>query len=158
MNKLNEHTCTKCNFHLTFKVHAYSLNLFGYGLCVKCQKWYTNTDGFITKQSKKLFLALRNRGVNLEIEKYDGHKHIDLAITGQYLRLNIEVDGLQHYHDASQSINDLKRTFHSLEKGFYTIRIPNMLIDQKLEETADCIVDILMLQSKPKPNLSINLN
>ena len=143
MNKLNEFRCTRCDYHLSNKMQAYSINLCGYELCYKCQKWYANVEKHVTIQSKNLFLALKVRGVNVEMEKYDGFKHIDLAITGKKTKLNIEIDGLQHYNDAKQSYSDLLRTYHSFKKGFYTIRLPNILVSEKREETADVIVDIL---------------
>jgi very-short-patch-repair endonuclease len=144
MEKFNENSCVRCNYSVYESVVAYcKKHLHGFTLCKNCQKWYKSAEKEITPESKKFYLALRLRGVNVELEKHDGHKHIDLAITGKGLKLNIEVDGSQHYTCPKQSFSDIQRTYHSLLKGFYTLRLPNILIRERLDETADLIVELL---------------
>ena len=144
MEKFNENSCIKCSYSVYESVVRYCEKyLHGFTLCKKCQKWYKTDEQGITPESKKLYLALRVRGVNVELEKDDGHKHIDLAITGKGLKLNIEVDGSQHYICPKQSWSDIQRTYHSLLKGFYTLRLPNVLVRDRLNETADLVVDLL---------------
>lgn len=143
MVKFTEHKCTKCAYNLYDRVYNYSFEHYGFGLCKNCQKWFKQDDPIVTRHSKRLFLTLCHRGVNVEIEKDDGHKHIDLAITGKDLKLNIEIDGSQHYTCSTQSFRDLQRNYHSMLEGFYTIHLPNVLIAEKLEETADTIVELL---------------
>lgn len=51
-----------------------------------------------TPEASKLGEYLRSFGWNVELEKSDNHKHIDIAITEA--KVNIEVDGGQHSYDA----------------------------------------------------------
>jgi very-short-patch-repair endonuclease len=96
-----------------------------------------------TWQEKKLYDCLIKRGVRAELQKWDGYKHIDIAIV--VARVNIEVDGIQHNQDVKQALADLKRTFHSFRKNYVTLRIPNCLTrnEKTIEETADYIVEFL---------------
>jgi len=96
-----------------------------------------------TEEALKLYFALKKRGVPAELEKFDGYKHIDIAIPEA--KINIEVDGKHHNSNNRQALADLKRTYFSFLKGYYTIRIPNSLVynDYVLNETADFIVGIL---------------
>ena len=143
MKKFNTHRCTKCDYSLYDHVYTYSLKYFGFGLCKNCQKWLNEPDSRITIHSKRFYLALRCREVNVVLEQFDGHKHIDIAIKGDDLKLNLEIDGSQHYTDVAQSFADLLRTYNSLLKGYYTLRLPNILVAEKLDETADVVVDLL---------------
>jgi len=102
-------------------------------LCMKCQPHQS------TPEAMALAKALKTRGWNAELEKWDGFKHIDIAIT--QAKVNIEVDGAHHNFDKKQALADLKRTFHSFKKDYVTLRIPNQLVNEPkiLEETADYI-------------------
>lgn len=93
-----------------------------------------------TPQAKALYKALIDRGIMCELEKYDGHKHIDIAITSA--KLNIEIDGIQHYLDTKQVHSDMQRNLYSMKKGFRTLRYPNFVIEQYLEKVADSIAEI----------------
>ena len=96
-----------------------------------------------TYETIRLYFALKKRGVPAEMEKFDGYKHIDIAIPEA--RVNIEVDGGHHNFNRNQALSDLKRTYYSFKKGYLTLRIPNSLVttDSYLNETADYIVDFL---------------
>ena len=94
-----------------------------------------------TPEAKKLYYALKNRGVPAKLELFDGYKHIDIAIPEAMI--NIEVDGSQHNLNPKQALSDLKRTYHSFKKGYFTLRVPNVLIERHLEEVANLIVEIL---------------
>ena len=63
---------------------------------------------------------------DIEFEKNDGHKHIDIAI--DKAKTYIEVDGQHHANNKMQALTDLKRDYYSLEDQFITIRIHNCLI------------------------------
>jgi very-short-patch-repair endonuclease len=93
-----------------------------------------------TPQARKISDALRAKGINTFLEIWDGHKHIDVAIP--QCKLNIEVDGLQHNTKPNQALADLKRTFYSFKEGFFTLRIPNSLVENHFEECVDLIVEI----------------
>lgn len=91
----------------------------------------------VTPQANLLYNALIKRGIKCETEKWDGHKHIDIAIP--WAKINIEIDGTQHYTDPKQMVADYQRTYYSSRKGFGTIRLPNFIIDQDVEIVADNI-------------------
>jgi very-short-patch-repair endonuclease len=104
---------------------------------------YNSMDKTITKEQLELYNALKKRGAPAKLEKWDGHKHIDIAIPEA--RVNIEVDGIHHNTSKKQALSDLLRTYYSFRKGYVTLRIPNILVRDKetLEETADFIIDFL---------------
>jgi very-short-patch-repair endonuclease len=133
--------CSECDEYLSKKEYEYSIKLYGKALCRDCQKGFAPIKKKHQKKKKnstpetiKLCKTLRKMGINAELEKYDGYKHIDIAIPE--VKLNIEVDGMHHAYSHKQALSDLKRTFHSFKKGYVTIRIPNKLIKEKLYETA----------------------
>lgn len=143
MKKITEHHCLNCNYSIYDSVADFSQNRLGFKLCKKCQQWLKENDSFVTSESKLLYLALRARGINANLEKFDGHKHIDIAITQEGSCLNIEIDGSHHYTDAVQSYADFQRTHYSLLKGFVTLRLPNILVRERQNEVADSITELL---------------
>jgi very-short-patch-repair endonuclease len=98
-----------------------------------------------TPEAKKLSNELVRLGYRAELEKWDGHKHIDIAIVSA--KTNIEIDGSYHNYRAGTALRDLERTFYSLEKGYITIRIPNSLVRYKLTETVKYIDKILKVRN-----------
>jgi very-short-patch-repair endonuclease len=102
-----------------------------------------------TPEALKLGNLLKSMGYNVEFEKYDGFKHIDIAIVNK--KVNIEVDG-SHHHGKQQALRDLKRTFYSWNKDFVTLRIPNSLTedDTTLKETAEYIDKFLKKDRTPQ--------
>lgn len=92
-----------------------------------------------TPEARKLGDYISNFGWNVEPEKWDGHKHIDLAITKA--KVNIEVDGRQHALNPVQAFRDQMRDYYSSRKGFETIRIPNSLLrdDESIRRQAELI-------------------
>lgn len=94
-----------------------------------------------TKEANRLANELSKLGHKTELEKWDGHKHIDIAVTKA--KLNIEIDGSYHNYRADIALRDLERTYYSLEKGFVTIRIPNSLVRYRLPQTVDYLDKIL---------------
>jgi hypothetical protein len=135
--------CIECGFNIPYEVYEYSLNHFGHPLCRKDQNWIREMANFgkTTHQTIDLYLELKSCGVPAEIEKYDGYKHIDIAIPRH--KINIEIDGAHHHHNPNQALQDLKRTFYSYQKGFFTIRIPNPLIENKLDDAVEYILKFL---------------
>lgn len=135
--------CVQCGFYLSYEVFEYSLNHFGFPLCREDQNWIRNMiwDDYTTQQTIDLYLALKSHGVPAEIEKFDGYKHIDIAIPKH--KINIEIDGFHHHSNPYQALQDLKRTYHSFRKGFFTIRIPNGLIENRLEDAVEYILKFL---------------
>ena len=131
--------CIECKERLDNDVFAYSLENLGAPLCRKHQAWLTNSAA--TKEERALYLALRLHGVRAELQKFDGHKTIDIVV--KKAKIHIEVDGTQH-HSATQALADLKRTYYSFRNGYLTIRIPNALVQYNFDETVDLLVELLI--------------
>ena len=100
------------------------------------RKWGEPKTSHSTPEARELGRLLESYGWRVELEKWDGHKHIDIAITEA--RVNIEVDGRQHNYSSRQALSDLERTYYSFKKGYVTLRIPNVLVRNAstIEETA----------------------
>ncbi|SHE85979.1 PDDEXK family nuclease [Dysgonomonas macrotermitis] len=101
-----------------------------------------------TLVAKRLNKELQLLGIRSELEKYDGYKHIDIAIPNKFI--NIEIDGSHHNLDKEQAKRDILRTYYSMVKGYYTIRIPNSLLKEEhdIKDTARIIKKII--DEKPK--------
>jgi very-short-patch-repair endonuclease len=135
--------CIQCGFNIPYEVYEYSVNHFGHPLCRNDQDWIRNMlwDEYTTQQTIDLYLALKAHDISVEIEKYDGYKHIDIAIPRA--KINIEIDGFHHHLNPYQALQDLKRTYYSFKKGFFTIRIPNSLIENRLDDAVEYILKFL---------------
>lgn len=85
---------------------------------------------------------LQKFGLKIDDEVNDGHKHIDLSIDSA--KLDIEVDGVQHLTDPDQIITDIKRSTHSREDGYETIRVHNMDLKNNVtvEKIAKAVADV----------------
>ena len=132
-----------CGEYTNQAEREYSLNMFYAPICNRgCQNKARTLTEKSTPQAIRLYSALIRRGVPAELEKFDGHKHIDIAIPE--VKINIEVDGQHHNYNAKQAFTDILRTTHSFNKGYYTIRIPNSILEniQDIEDTADAITHI----------------
>jgi len=92
-----------------------------------------------TPEAFALKKALEDRGLRVLAEVDDGHKHIDLCIPNA--RINIEVDGRQHFEDPHQIISDLARSHYSDALGYDTIHIPNTFIHNDLERIANALAE-----------------
>ena len=132
-------TCVECGKKLSKKVADFSRKTFEAPLCMEHQAFISKVDS--TPEAKRLYLVLRSEGIQAELEKHDGYKTIDIAIPKA--KLNIEVDGQHHNYCESQSLADLKRTRYSWEKGYKTLRIPNSLIQEKLDDALPHILAII---------------
>lgn len=94
-----------------------------------------------TKQTIDLANELNKRGIKVELEHWDKHKHVDIFLpeNGMY----IEIEGLQHFISPTQIISDLKRDFYSDKENHFTFRITNQLIETHLQEIADAIFQVV---------------
>jgi very-short-patch-repair endonuclease len=101
---------------------------------------YDKQRNIPTRQAEALYNALIKKGIKCEKEKWDGFKHIDIAIP--WAKLNIEIDGIQHYTDSRQVIADMSRTHYSQKKGYHTQRFPNFAIDKDLEGVATSVAEM----------------
>ena len=134
--------CLNCCKSIDGNVYLYSKENFGYHICMPCQKWLIRQLKHTTNEVVDLYFALKLRGFEPELEKFDGHKHVDIVF--ERPKLHIEVDGIQHNQSIKQALSDLKRTFHSMVDGYMTLRIPNTLVRNELNETADYIVEYIL--------------
>src|SRR6266404_1590206 len=101
----------------------------------------------VTPQAKLLYGALRKRKIKCVMEAYDGYKHVDISIPSA--KIDIEVDGLQHYIDPMQILSDFNREHYSDRKDNYnTIHIPNLIIEHHINEVADAIAIAAKMQIK----------
>ncbi len=149
MANLIEEYCSICyKTETNERVIDHSKNEFGNIVCFKCQGALRKYDS--TNEAIALYVALKKNRVLAELEKYDGYKRIDIAIP-KY-RINIEVDGVQHNVNFNQAMSDLQRTYHSFQKGYYTLRIPNKLVRENLEETADYITEMIRKRKEELEN------
>ena len=145
MNYHND--CAGCNERVFTEKYIVSCNKdFGVTLCYSCLKLHKNGLRKSAKFANRLFFTLRARNIDAKLAVNDGFKTVDIYI--EKSRLHIEVDGEQHNLNESQALSDLKRTFHSLEAGYFTLRIPNSLVKMKLKETAKFIIYIIDLMDQ----------
>ena len=141
MKKTNQtKTCLECGTQINNQVFVHSSKNFRFALCRKHQEWFKGF-GKASPESKSLYFALKARGVPAELEKFDGHKTIDIVVSDALV--NIEVDGKHHSFKPSQALTDLKRTCYSFKNGYLTLRIPNSLVKSHLDETASLITEFL---------------
>jgi very-short-patch-repair endonuclease len=133
--------CLECNCSIPGDVYHYSNKNFGFPLCRHHQNWARNHKS--TDEAITLYFLLKENGVPAELEKNDGHKSVDIVI--EEAKVHIEVDGMHHNYDNRQALTDLKRTYHSFKKGYFTLRIPNSLMKWDAIETANQITDFLQV-------------
>jgi hypothetical protein len=103
-------------------------------------------SGKITPQAVKLSEALRCRGVNNALEYDDGHKHVDICVPEA--NLYIEIDGKYHLTDSEHLFRDLQRDAFSHNEGVDTIRIPNLYVENNLDELANAIAEVARKRQK----------
>ena len=145
--------CKKCYYSSRSKstsgtiVKMVGKALFGTKNPVKPKIVYKNrfekrTRPTPTLEQRKLYYALKERGIPAKLEHWDGHKHIDIAIPKA--KFNIEVDGTQHNWNQRQASSDLSRTFYSDIKGYETKHVPNSLVRGKyFSKTVDMLVELI---------------
>lgn len=93
-----------------------------------------------TKFTEELANALRAKGLEIELEHWDGHKHIDIYIPKA--AIYIEIDGLHHFTNPDQIEADFKREYYSEMEKLDTIHIPNELIFEHIAMISDAIVEV----------------
>lgn len=97
-----------------------------------------------TPQAKQLAAALRALGVEVEMEHWDGYKHVDLFLPRSGIQ--IEVDGRQHLVNPDQILRDMKRSHYSDSDGYGTIHIQNEDIKTNLEQIASAVAEASRVQ------------
>ncbi|MEK7556063.1 MAG: DUF559 domain-containing protein [Patescibacteria group bacterium] len=104
----------------------------------------------ITKIAYELGTALREKGIKLELEHWDGHKHVDIFIPSA--GLCIEVDGAQHYTNADQILRDLERAHYSDDDGQRTMHIPNEIVTTHFKKVVDAIAKTVSIRHEEISN------
>ena len=99
-----------------------------------------------TQEARDLQEALKQKGVLVYVELYDGHKHIDLAIPRA--KINVEIDGIKHLTDPNQILADLSRGYYSHKKGYDTMHIPNEMIRSHLKEISEALAEASKIREK----------
>ena len=97
-----------------------------------------------SKYAQLLYDALCKRNLIVELEYYDGHKTVDIAILEP--KKYIEVDGIHHFTDATQIIRDFKRNHYSDGDDFRTFYVTNQIIDTHLEEVAHALSEVVRMK------------
>lgn len=143
--------CIECEINIDNAIFNHSTEIFGQALCRNCQDWYQGILVYssATDEAIDLYFALKKRGVPAQLEKNDGFKTIDIAVTDA--KVYIEVDGQHHNFNSKQAMSDLKRTYYSFKNGYLTLRIPNSLAKYHLEDTAELITEFL-IESRDRNN------
>ncbi|MFT7591755.1 MAG: very-short-patch-repair endonuclease [bacterium] len=95
----------------------------------------------VTVHEKKLFDALTAKGIFAELIHCDDFKCVDLCIPE--IKLNIEIDGSNHYTDSEQILADILRDNYSEKDGFHTFRVPNESIDHHIDGVVKAITEII---------------
>jgi very-short-patch-repair endonuclease len=108
-----------------------------------------------TKYAEMLYQALCNRGVSAELEHWDGHKHVDIAILNA--RIYIEVDGIRHFTEPRQIDSDFKRTYYSND-DFDTFHVPNQVLKKYLDEVVDALVKVVEMRKAKLGKASAKIN
>jgi len=120
------HQCVNCCDAIPPTVLRYSINTTGYALCISCQDKLRFKLKYTTRETAKLYFLLRQRGIAAELERYDGFKNVDIAIS--HSKVNIEVDRPNKTYNHHKAVAELERTFYSFETGFFKLNIPNELV------------------------------
>ena len=115
-------------------------------LCIKCYSSLKHKIKRAGKLTRALYFLLREKQIPAQLEEFDGYKTIDISI--EEAKLHIEVDGDHHNLKSNQALTDLKRTYHSIKEGIYTLRIPNSLVREKMKEASTYVIEIIKLRQK----------
>ena len=149
--------CSICDETITEKEYKWSMERYNKALCRKHQPQkkekpknnYKPQKKEPTTYAKKLYDALKRRKsldrCYIELEKYDGHKHIDITIEFQYKPiLNIEIDSKEHLTNSDKLWSDIQRDYWSNKKtGVNTIHIPNDWIKTDCSKIARSIESVV---------------
>lgn len=108
---------------------------------------------YITPQAAKLQEALEKQGIKVISEYNDGNKHVDLFLPE--VRVNIEVDGLWHLTNPDQIIRDFHREYYDDRKGYSTLHIQNIVVDNKLNDIVKGILEMVKKLKKVYETISV---
>jgi len=93
-------------------------------------------------------LSIEDLEKKVYYENYSGEQnYISIDLSVRPAQVNIEMDGKHHGMSLKQAKADLKRTYTCFERGWFTLRIPNILMQQtesEMEDTMDDIINLLI--------------
>lgn len=93
-----------------------------------------------TKLTLELSRALTDRGIRNFVEYWDGHKHVDIHLPD--LKINIEINGVQHYTNPKQILADFKRAYFSDKENIPTFAIANEVLEKHFEEVVGAVCNL----------------
>lgn len=136
-------TCLECKKPLSYLDHRQSMERFRAELC---KNHYNRMDRLVRRQeipeaAVMLYYGLKEAGIPSMLAWWDGRRTVDLAISR--VKLNIEIDRGLRSLTAEQAIVELEATMQAFQHGFSTIRIPEMLIRNHLQDTIEYIRGII---------------
>jgi very-short-patch-repair endonuclease len=99
-----------------------------------------------TQYAQALGTALRKQGIRVELEHFDGHKHVDIHLPD--VNINIEIDGLQHYIDPLQILIDFEREHYSDIHDLSTLHIPNNILTHHFNAVVDALAAAVRRRKK----------
>jgi hypothetical protein len=111
--------CHECLRPISIGVYNFSMEVFCLPLCLKHQSWITESKA--SPEAISLYFALKSNNLPVELEFWDGHKTIDIAIPG---KLHIEVDD-SYQEDADQVVADFLESIHTWKDHIPTFRVSN---------------------------------
>jgi hypothetical protein len=137
--------CLECGKQLTEGVSEFSLEVYGYPLCLRHQIHITESAA--AQPAIDLYFALKSKKIPVVLEYWDGHQHVDIAIPGQ---LYIFVNGAHHY-ESIQALIDLRYSVHAMKENISTMLIPEYLLSQPamFRLTVEEIVDACRQLANP---------
>lgn len=91
----------------------------------------------VAPEEKFLYKALKKQNFKCEFENDGERKHAGIRLTDA--RIFIEFDDLVHCISPKQIIAEFSGDKHSKEDEFITIRIPNMVLENHLDEICNAI-------------------
>ncbi|WP_373073818.1 hypothetical protein [Zeaxanthinibacter enoshimensis] len=135
-------TCLECHKELSYIDHKNSMELFDVELCKKHydRLLRLNRRHKTSLQAIRLYYGLKEAGENPMLAWWDGKKSVDIALPR--VKLNVEIDHEPHLYSHKRAMEELEEAMHSMNDGFTTLRIPHMLIAEKMRETVQDILQI----------------
>ncbi|MDC6351400.1 hypothetical protein PP178_07530 [Zeaxanthinibacter sp. PT1] len=135
-------TCLECHKELSYIDHKNAMELFGVELC---RRHYDrllklNKRQKTSLQAIRLYYGLKEAGENPMLAWWDGKKSVDIALPR--VKLNVEIDHQPQLYSHKRAMEELEEAMQSMNEGFTTLRIPHMLIAEKMRETVQDILQI----------------
>ncbi len=96
-----------------------------------------------TKETKELYKNLKQKNINCILGYNKKDKYIDIYLPDS--KIYIEIDDLLHCISPKQIIIDFKMLSPS-KNNFYTVSIPNLVLEEHVDEISDAIVEVVKMR------------